>query len=59
MGVALRSLVPKCKASVGYIMDEAELKLQEADSTWATREYAWFAITLLCIMAIVAIKLQT
>ena len=40
-------------------MDEAELKLQEADSTRVTREYAWFAIALLCIMAIVAIQLQT
>jgi len=40
-------------------MDETELKPQEADFTRAAREYAWFAVTLLCIMAIVAIKLQT
>jgi DNA-binding transcriptional LysR family regulator len=32
-------------------MDKAELNEKEADLTRATREYAWFAIALLCIMA--------
>jgi hypothetical protein len=39
-------------------VDEAEPKLQEANFTRAAREYAWFAIALLCIMAIVAVKLH-
>jgi len=39
-------------------MDEAEPNLQEADFKRTTREYAWFAIALLCIMAIVAVKLH-
>jgi hypothetical protein len=40
-------------------MDEAELNEKEADLTRATREYAWSAIALLCIMVLVAIKLHT
>lgn len=40
-------------------MDEVEPKPEEADLTRAAREYVWFAIALLCIMALVVIKSRT
>jgi hypothetical protein len=40
-------------------MDEVEPKAQEADLTRGVREYVWFAIALLCIVALVVIKSHT
>jgi hypothetical protein len=37
-------------------MDEAELKLETTDLTQATREFAWFAVILLCLMTLVVCK---
>jgi hypothetical protein len=37
-------------------MDEPELKPEEANLTRARREYVWFAIILLCITTLAAIK---
>ena len=37
-------------------MDEAELKTEEV--AHATREFGWFAIALLCIMALLVINLH-
>jgi hypothetical protein len=42
----------------GKAMDEPASELQEADFTRATREYGWFVIALLCVMALVVIKLH-
>jgi hypothetical protein len=38
-------------------MDEAELQSLEAELRRATREYRWFSIALLCIMAMIVVKL--
>jgi hypothetical protein len=40
-------------------MDQADLESEDADLTLATREYGWFAVTLLCLMALLAFKLQS
>ena len=40
-------------------MDEAEMKLEHADPRHPTREYLWFAITLLCIMAFIVVQTNT
>jgi hypothetical protein len=40
-------------------MDEVEPKSEEADLTRAAREYVWFAVALLCIIALVVVKSHT
>jgi hypothetical protein len=39
-------------------MDEMEMELTDADLRRSTREYVWFAITLLCIMGLVVFRLH-
>lgn len=40
-------------------MDEAEIESLEVELTRAAREYGWFAIALICIMAMVVFKLRS
>jgi len=40
-------------------MDEAELESLEVELTRATREYGWFAIVLICIIAMLVFKLRS